>query len=62
MCQNIETYRDKLRGFYFDFEQEAPGPLVKETESVIDWVRETEQPDFTLPASFLHRFMRNSVT
>ncbi|WP_111290710.1 CDP-glycerol glycerophosphotransferase family protein [Bacillus safensis] len=49
---DIETYRDKLRGFYFDFEQEAPGPLVKETASVIDWVRETEQPSFTLPASF----------
>lgn len=49
---DIETYRDKLRGFYFDFEQEAPGPLVKETASVIDWVRETEQPDFTLPESF----------
>ncbi|MFP3419270.1 CDP-glycerol glycerophosphotransferase family protein [Bacillus sp. SIMBA_154] len=49
---DIETYRDKLRGFYFDFEQEAPGPLVKETASVIDWVRETEQPTFALPASF----------
>ncbi|MFS0654167.1 CDP-glycerol glycerophosphotransferase family protein [Bacillus sp. 179-C3.3 HS] len=49
---DIETYRDKLRGFYFDFEQEAPGPLVKDTASVIDWVRETEQPNFTLPASF----------
>ncbi|MGN7362520.1 CDP-glycerol glycerophosphotransferase family protein [Bacillus safensis] len=49
---DIETYRDKLRGFYFDFEQEAPGPLVKETASVIDWIRETEQPTFTLPESF----------
>ncbi|MCM3026698.1 CDP-glycerol glycerophosphotransferase family protein [Bacillus safensis] len=49
---DIETYRDKLRGFYFDFEQEAPGPLVKETSSVIEWVRETEQPTFTLPAAF----------
>ncbi|MBY0184879.1 CDP-glycerol glycerophosphotransferase family protein [Bacillus altitudinis] len=49
---DIETYRDKLRGFYFDFEQEAPGPLVKETASVIEWIRETEQPTFTLPASF----------
>ena len=49
---DIETYRDKLRGFYFDFEQEAPGPLVKETSRVIEWVRETEQPTFTLPPSF----------
>ncbi|MFJ5964388.1 CDP-glycerol glycerophosphotransferase family protein [Bacillus sp. NPDC093026] len=49
---DIETYRDKLRGFYFDFEQEAPGPLVKDTASVVDWVRETEKADFTLPDSF----------
>ncbi|MCS3483677.1 CDP-glycerol glycerophosphotransferase [Bacillus sp. JUb11] len=49
---DIETYRDKLRGFYFDFEQEAPGPLVKETASVIDWIKETEKSTFTLPASF----------
>jgi len=25
---DLEHYRDQLRGFYFDFEQEAPGPLV----------------------------------
>src|SRR5699024_1481186 len=24
---DIEEYRDKLRGFYFDFEEKAPGPL-----------------------------------
>src|SRR5699024_6347037 len=26
---DIDNYRDKLRGFYFDFESLAPGPLVK---------------------------------
>src|SRR5699024_6504922 len=30
---DIDTYRDQLRGFYIDFEKEAPGPLVKSTES-----------------------------
>ncbi|MCF6138777.1 CDP-glycerol glycerophosphotransferase family protein [Pseudalkalibacillus berkeleyi] len=40
---DIENYRDKLRGFYFDFEQEAPGPLVKTTDEVIDRIREDSQ-------------------
>jgi CDP-glycerol glycerophosphotransferase len=33
---DIENYRDKLRGFYIDFEKNAPGPLVKTTDEVID--------------------------
>ncbi|MEG3039520.1 MAG: CDP-glycerol glycerophosphotransferase family protein [Erysipelotrichaceae bacterium] len=32
---DIEEYRDSLRGFYFDFEKEAPGPIVKTTKEVI---------------------------
>lgn len=35
---DIDSYRDKLRGFYFDFEQEAPGPLVMDTEEIIEEV------------------------
>ena len=32
---DIEEYRDVLRGFYFDIEKEAPGPLVKDMKSLI---------------------------
>lgn len=32
---DIENYRDNLRGFYIDFEREAPGPLVKTTSELI---------------------------
>ncbi|MBV2363036.1 CDP-glycerol glycerophosphotransferase family protein [Streptomonospora nanhaiensis] len=32
---DIESYRDNLRGFYFDFEETAPGPLLKESDDVI---------------------------
>lgn len=32
---DIEDYRDNLRGFYFEFETKAPGPLVKSTEEII---------------------------
>ncbi len=32
---DLENYRDQLRGFYFDFEPEAPGPLLASSEEVI---------------------------
>lgn len=40
---DIEEYRDNLRGFYFDFENCAPGPLVKTTEEIIDAIKEQEK-------------------
>lgn len=39
---DIEEYRDKLRGFYFNFEKEAPGPLVKTTEQLINVIKRIE--------------------
>jgi CDP-glycerol glycerophosphotransferase len=36
---DLERYRDTLRGFYFDFEDEAPGPLLATTGEVIDALR-----------------------
>ncbi|GAB3205023.1 bifunctional glycosyltransferase/CDP-glycerol:glycerophosphate glycerophosphotransferase [Marinactinospora thermotolerans] len=33
---DIESYRDNLRGFYFDFEETAPGPLLLESDDVIE--------------------------
>jgi CDP-glycerol glycerophosphotransferase len=32
---DLEDYRDNLRGFYFDFEREAPGPLLATSDDVI---------------------------
>ncbi|SIO91085.1 CDP-glycerol glycerophosphotransferase family protein [Nocardiopsis sp. JB363] len=32
---DLEGYRDNLRGFYFDFEETAPGPLLTESDDVI---------------------------
>jgi CDP-glycerol glycerophosphotransferase len=49
---DIEEYRDNLRGFYFDFEKTAPGPLVKTTEQVIECIKKTEEEDYALPDSF----------
>ncbi|ROO88314.1 CDP-glycerol:poly(glycerophosphate) glycerophosphotransferase [Actinocorallia herbida] len=33
---DLETYRDTLRGFYFDFEERAPGPLLMTSDEVLD--------------------------
>ncbi len=33
---DLEHYRGTLRGFYFDFEQAAPGPIVDSTSAVAD--------------------------
>lgn len=43
-CYDLEEYRDILRGFYFDFLEEAPGPVVKTTEELIQAIK---QYDYT---------------
>ncbi|MFC7395388.1 CDP-glycerol glycerophosphotransferase family protein [Scopulibacillus cellulosilyticus] len=35
---DFELYRDQLRGFYMNFEKEAPGPLLRNTEEIIEAV------------------------
>ncbi|WP_022929705.1 CDP-glycerol--glycerophosphate glycerophosphotransferase [Patulibacter americanus] len=37
---DLETYRDTTRGFYFDFEPVAPGPLLADTDGVIAALRD----------------------
>lgn len=44
---DIEEYRDKLRGFYFDFEKHAPGPLVRTTEELIEEIKKIAEFGFT---------------
>lgn len=39
---DIEKYRDSLRGFYVDFEETAPGPLVYTTSEVIQAIHQTK--------------------
>ncbi|MCG1028150.1 CDP-glycerol glycerophosphotransferase family protein [Virgibacillus halodenitrificans] len=40
---DLENYQNKLRGFYMDLAEEAPGPLVYSTEEIIDSVVNIEQ-------------------
>jgi CDP-glycerol glycerophosphotransferase len=32
---DLDAYRDEIRGFYFDFLERAPGPLLRTTEEVV---------------------------
>src|SRR5699024_2744667 len=54
---DIEDYRDKLRGFYFDFEQEAPGPLVMSTEEIIEHVKKIDEEGF-VPNETISKFYK----
>jgi CDP-glycerol glycerophosphotransferase len=39
---DLDHYRDTLRGFYFDFENSAPGPLVYRSEDLVTAIREID--------------------
>jgi len=39
---DLAEYRDDLRGFYFDFEAEAPGPLLAGSAEVVEAVRDID--------------------
>jgi CDP-glycerol glycerophosphotransferase len=40
---DLEKYRDVLRGFYIDIEEELPGPLLFTTEEIIDTFHNIDQ-------------------
>ncbi|GLZ10383.1 hypothetical protein Acsp04_06180 [Actinomadura sp. NBRC 104425] len=39
---DLADYRDRLRGFYLDFQAEAPGPLLETSDAVIEAIRDIE--------------------
>jgi CDP-glycerol glycerophosphotransferase len=39
---DLEDYRDQIRGFSIDFEADAPGPLLRTTEEVVEALRDIE--------------------
>ncbi|GIO23410.1 CDP-glycerol:glycerophosphate glycerophosphotransferase [Oceanobacillus sp. J11TS1] len=56
---DLEDYRDNLRGFYLDFENEAPGPLLKTTEEIIHEIKQIEKNGFKpdqVVTDFYNRF------
>ncbi|MGE7660283.1 CDP-glycerol glycerophosphotransferase family protein [Peribacillus sp. NPDC097197] len=49
---DLEDYRDNLRGFYFDFEEKAPGLLTKTTEELIAGVKDIQSRQFKVSERF----------
>jgi CDP-glycerol glycerophosphotransferase len=40
---DLDHYRDTLRGFYFDFERSAPGPLVYTSQELVAAIRDIDR-------------------
>ncbi|WP_243840628.1 CDP-glycerol glycerophosphotransferase family protein [Paenisporosarcina antarctica] len=40
---DLETYRDELRGFYMNIQEDAPGPIVQTEEELFQAINELEQ-------------------
>src|SRR5699024_672654 len=40
---DLETYRDQTRGFYIDFEKEAPGPLIRTSHELVQAIQNIDQ-------------------
>ncbi|MFE7189146.1 CDP-glycerol glycerophosphotransferase family protein [Kitasatospora sp. NPDC057541] len=55
---DLAHYRDSLRGFAFDFEAQAPGPLVDDSAALVDALRELADTGGTVPAGFAERYRR----
>ncbi|TDD66489.1 CDP-glycerol:glycerophosphate glycerophosphotransferase [Actinomadura darangshiensis] len=56
---DLDHYRDELRGFYFDFEHDAPGPLLGSSDDVIEALRSIDgvAHDYAAPYErFTERF------
>ncbi|MFV0342350.1 MAG: CDP-glycerol glycerophosphotransferase family protein [Anaerocolumna sp.] len=43
---DLENYKNNLRGFYFDFIKEAPGPIVTTTMELIQAINEFDPKDY----------------
>ncbi|EOQ20890.1 CDP-glycerol glycerophosphotransferase family protein [Bacillus cereus] len=56
---DIDSYRDKLRGFYFDLETEAPGPVVMNTEEVLEEILKFEMVGLGAFAEKYNTFYNN---
>ncbi|MHB8131319.1 MAG: CDP-glycerol glycerophosphotransferase family protein [Mobilitalea sp.] len=45
-CYDLEEYKDTLRGFYFDFLEEAPGPVTLTTDGLIEAILKYDTSDY----------------
>ncbi|MGF7143733.1 CDP-glycerol glycerophosphotransferase [Anaerotaenia torta] len=45
-CYDLEEYKDTLRGFYFDFLAEAPGPVTMTTGELIEAIKNYDRAEY----------------
>ncbi|MDS9472230.1 CDP-glycerol glycerophosphotransferase family protein [Sporosarcina pasteurii] len=55
---DLEDYRDRLRGFYFDIEQEAPGPIVMDEASLFNAIEQALRNGHGSTAAFQDFYQR----
>lgn len=55
---DLEDYRDRLRGFYFDIEKDAPGPIVKTEIDLFKAIELALAEDYQLPLSYMPFYER----
>lgn len=53
-CYDLDTYKNDLRGFYFDFEKDAPGPIVQDSDELITAIKRSENQK--TQQSFIEKF------
>ena len=44
---DLDNYRENLRGFYFDFLEEVPGPVSRDTEQLIKDIKGYSSKEWT---------------
>ncbi|MFB7472080.1 CDP-glycerol glycerophosphotransferase family protein [Kitasatospora sp. NPDC056184] len=55
---DLAHYRDSLRGFAFDFEAQAPGPLLDDSAALVAALREVADTGGAVPAGYAERYRR----
>ncbi|WP_181276320.1 bifunctional glycosyltransferase/CDP-glycerol:glycerophosphate glycerophosphotransferase [Brevibacterium oceani] len=59
IAPDLEQYRDETRGFYFDFESQAPGPVLRDGPSAVRWIKGEDRGSHEYSekyASFVEKF------
>ena len=55
---DFENYKNNLRGFYFDFENEAPGPLVQTNEELVSAIKNIDNVQNTYEEKYENFYNR----
>lgn len=55
---DLENYKNDLRGFYFDFENEAPGPLIQTNKELISSIKNIDDVQDTYKEKYENFYNR----